>query len=456
MMNIVIMGAGDLGRHVAALLSKEKHNVILIDKDGHRLQEASSAMDVATRHGSGTDWQLLEDLLEFSPDLYIGLTGNEETNLVGCSIAKNLKFPRTIARVRNERYLNRTRLDFSRLFDVDYFIGPELLVAHDILKYILSPGSLFVEHFSHGALQLLTLKIPDNWRKDAPSLKSFKLPENIIVGLIYREDETQQSSQRTKRVIFPHGEDRILPGDEVTFIGSTDTIADIHHVFEIPQKTIRSAVIIGGSLTGLQLARLLSARDIYVRIIDKSYEKCLLLADRLPKCTVMHHDGTDINFLRGEKIGSADIVIGCTNNDEVNILTAALGKEIGCDDALVVLANPAYLPLATKLGLGHTLSPRIVATNHILSQLFSGKVNSLVSLYDNQAEIMELNVSLDSKIVGIPLSELGPFLPKDFLIVMIQNRGRIMIAHGNRIMSPGDTVIVVTSPKHVNELKKIF
>lgn len=451
MMNIVIMGAGDLGRHVAALLSKEKHNVILIDKDGQRLQEAAATMDIATRHGSGTDWQILEDLLEFSPDLYIALTGNEETNLVGCCIAKNLKYPRTIARVRHERYLNRMRLDFAHLFDVDYFIGPELLVAHDILKYIQSPGSLFVEHFAHGALQLLTLKIPDTWEKHAKPLKSFNLPENIIVGLICREEQ-----QGPKKVIFPHGNDTILPGDEVTFIGATDTISEINRIFGISQKKISSVVIIGGSMTGLQLARLLVSKGIHVRIIDKNHEKCLLLADRLPDCTVLHHDGTDMEFLRSERVGGADIVIGCTNNDEVNMLAGALGKEVGCEDALVVLANPAYTSMATRLGLGHTLSPRIVATNHILSQLFSGKVNSLVSLYDNQAEIMELNVSLDSKLIGIPLSELGPFLPRDFLIVMIQNRGRIMIAHGNRIISPGDTVIVVTSPKHVAELQKIF
>jgi trk system potassium uptake protein TrkA len=116
----------------------------------------------------------------------------------------------------------------------------------------------------------------------------------------------------------------------------------------------------------------------------------------------------------------------------------------------------SYAPLAARLGINHTISPRILAANHILSQIFSGKITSLVSLYDNQAEIMEVNVSLDSKLVGIPLSELGPLLPKDFLIAMIQNRGRIMVAHGDRIISPGDTVIVITSPHHVTDLEKMF
>jgi len=454
MMNIVIMGAGELGCHVAALLSREKHNVILIDRDSKALQAAAETMDVAIRQGSGTDWQLLDDLLEFSPNLFIALTSDEETNLVGCSIAKNLKYPRTIARVRHERYLNRTRLDFARMFDVDYFIGPEILVAHDILKYILSPGTEFVEHFAHGALKLVTLKVPEGWSKGAMPLKEFGLPENIIVGLICRE--IHNGDHLEKQIIFPHGNDTIQQGDEVTFIGASGTIQGVHKLFGLSQKTIRSAVIIGGSLTGLHLAKLLADRDMEVTIIDKSYEKCCILAERLRNCTVMHHDGTDVEFLKAEKINSADIVIAATNNDETNILAAALGKEVGCDDALVVLSNPSFVPITSRLGLGHTLSPRIVATNHILSQLYSGKVNTLISLYDDKAEIMELTVSQDSKVIGIPLSELGPFLPKDFLIVMIQNRGRIMIAHGNRIISPGDTVIVVTSPKHAEDLQKIF
>lgn len=459
MMNIVIVGAGDLGSHIASILSKENHNIILIDKDGHRLQDISSKMDVATRQGSGTDWQLLDDLLEFSPHLFIALTGNEEVNLVACSIAKNLRYPRTIARIRNARYLNRTRLDFGRIFDVDYFISPEILVAHDILKYILHPDSLTVENFAHGALQLRTLTIPSTWQEDAPSLKSFDLPENIIVGLIRRElphSATEPRQDVPKKIIFPHGDDVIGPGDEVTFVGATEAMATIHELFGIPERKIQSVVIVGGSLTGFNLAKLLVEHEINVRIIDKSYDKCCFLAEKLPQCTIMLHDGTDVEFLRSEKIGSADIMIASTNSDEVNMLAALLGKEVGCADSLVVLSNTGYTPVANRLGLNHTISPRIIAANHILSQIFSGKVSSLVSLYENQAEIMEIAVSLESKVAGIPLSDLGPFLPKDFLILMIQNRGRIMIANGNRVISPGDTVIVVTSPKHVQELEEIF
>jgi trk system potassium uptake protein len=288
-------------------------------------------------------------------------------------------------------------------------------------------------------------------------LKNLDLPEKIIVGLIRRDtSENDLEGNPTKKLIFPHGNDTILSGDEVTFIGATEAISQIHEFFNITQKEIKSIVIAGGSLTCLYLAKLLEPFNIDIRIIEKDFSRCRELADRLPHATIMNHDASDLDFLSNEKIGQADIFVACTNHDEVNLFTSLLSKEVGCENSVVVLSNTAYIPIAAWLGFRYTASPRISATNQILSQLFSGKVNSLISIYENQAEIMEINVSMNSRVVGIPLSELGPYLPRDLLIVMIQNRGRIMIANGDRIISPGDTVILVTSPKHINELEKIF
>lgn len=458
MLNIVIIGAGDVGSYIASVLSKEQHNIILVDKNAKALEHAAANLDIGTRVGSGTDWQLLDDLLELSPQLLIALTNDDETNIVSCSIAKHLGYPRTIARVRDNRYLNRTRLDFARIFDVDYFISPELLVANDILKYMIAPGSLAVENFAHGAVQLRTISVPEKWRKHDKPLRELKIPHGVMIGLIHRriQDASKGASHSEPAVIFPHGNDHILPGDEVTFIGETDVISEMHHFFGVSHKTIKSVVIVGGSLTGINLAKILERRDIHVSLIDKDYEVCCALADVLPKSTVIYHDATDLEFLRSEKVGSYDVLVTCTGSDEVNLLAALLGTEAGCPTAITLLSNNSYVPIISRLGLRYSISPRISAANHILSQILSGKVTSLVSFYENQAEIMEVNVSMDSKIVGIPLSELGPLLPKDFLIAMIQNRGRIMIANGNRIISPGDTVIVITSPAHIDELEKNF
>lgn len=446
-MNVVIIGAGDIGRYVAEMLSKEEHNVILVDTDPLKLQEVQVGTDVATRLGSGTDWQLLDDLLELFPDLLLALTGNDEVNLVACGLAKQLGYPGTVARVHDSRFLNQTRLDFGRVFDVDHFICPELLTAYEIMKFILNPGTQGIEYFAHGAVQLCTLKIPQSYRPTGKNLSQITLPQGVMVGLIHRNGN---------EIVFPHGADQLLPGDSVTFIGETEPIQSLYSLFSIPRKEIRSVVIIGGSLTAVHLAQILEKKNYLVRIVEKDSARAAYLADLLPNTTIIHKDALDLDFLNSEKIGSADLVVSCTKHDETNIMASLLAKEVGCKDVLMILANRDHLPLLEKLDIGQVVSPVVCASNRILSQAFTGTVNTLISLYENRAEIVEVNVSVDSKVVGIPLSDLGPLLPKDFLIAIIQNRGRIMVAHGNRIISPGDTVIVITAPQHVPELEKIF
>lgn len=454
MMSIVIVGAGELGRHIASVLSRE-HKVILIDKDVKQLEKASWNTDIATRQGSGIDWQLLDNLLEHSPNFFIAFTGNDETNLISCAIAKHLGYPTTIARISDNHFLNRTRIDFAQIFAVDYFLGPELLVANEILKHLMSPNALAVESFAHGAVQLRTLLIPDSWEKSEVSLADLNLPEGIIVGLINRT-VFDIDNNPIRKVIFPHGNEFLIQGDEATFIGKSESIEDLYSFLSLEMNPIKSVFIAGGSKTAFNLAKLLENHDVDVRLIDKDYEQCAKLAEKLPFTTIIHHDVTDPDFLRATKITECEEFVACTNSDEINLVAGLLGKEVGCKNVIAMFSKPSFSSLATQLGISHTVSPRICTTDHILSKVLTGTVTSLVSFYDNQAEIVEVNVSIDSKVVGIPISDLGLLLPEDFLIAIIQNRGRIMVATGNNIISPGDTVIVITSPRHIPELETIF
>ncbi len=445
-MYVVIIGAGDVGSYVASILSKEQHNVLVIDHNPSKLQDLQSSLDIATKLGSGTDWQLLDELLEPTPDLLLALTDKDEVNLVTCSLAKQLGYPSTIARIHDSRFLNRSRLDFGRIFDVDHFICPELLTAGEIFKYVLSKGALGVEYFAHGAVQLMTLQVPTHFQNDKLKISEMAFPKGVMVGLIRRGDE----------IIFPHGSDLLLPGDEATFIGETDAMEEVRPFLGIGEKRIDSVVLIGGSMTAIHLARLLEKRRFGVRIVEKDRERAAYLADILPKTTIIHEDALDMDFMRSEKLSQTGLVVACTKHDDVNIMATLMAKEVGCQDALMILSDRKNLPLLEKAGISHVVSPVICATDRILSQAMTGTVNTLISLYDNRAEIVEVNVSSGSRVAGIPISDLGPLMPKDFLIAMIQNRGRIMIANGNRIISPGDTVIVITTPQHVPELEKIF
>lgn len=450
-MNIIIVGAGDVGLYIATLLSKQKHNIVLIDKNKAKLDEIAWQMDVALQQGSGTDWKLLESLLEIKPDLFLALTDSDETNLIACSMAKHLGYAKTIARIREKQFLDRTRLDFGRIFHVDYFISPELLLSYDIYKYIVSPGSLALENFAHGEVQMRTLLVPPSWNFAHKALFELHLPKGILISLIYRHVANEDPL-----LIFPHGEDHIFPGDEVTLIGERQQMLEIHEYFGIESKKADKVVIVGGSLVGVNLAKILPEHHIQVTLIDKDPNHCKELAKELPHCKIMHQDGTDIDFLLSERIDQSDYFIMCTRNDELNVLGALLAKEAGCENIAIILSSNRFLNLAHQLGIVHVVSPKLTVANRMIALCTSKAITSLVSLYENEAEILEITVSVNSQIIGIPLSDIGPRLPKDFLIVMIQSRGCISIAKGNSVICPGDTIIVICNPKYFQELENIF
>lgn len=450
-MNIIIIGAGNVGIYTASALSKQGHNVTLIDKNASRLGELSWQMDVAVRKGSGTDWKFLDDLLETKPDLFLALTSDDEVNLVACNLAKHLGYPRTIARVKDNRFLNRTRLDFARLFNADYFISPELIVAYEIYKNLVNLESVGFESLAHGAVQMRTIKIPKHWDQDDKALSDLKLPPGIIVGLIHRITKDGSSL-----IIFPHGYDHILPGDEITLIGERDPIANIHQFFGIEVKALRSVVIVGGTSVGINLAKILQKKNIGVHLIDKDPNHCLFLAEELPHCRITQQEAIDPDFLLNERIGRADYFVMCTNHDETNILGVLAARDAGCEHEAIVLTNDRFLPLVHQLGVKYVVSPQQAAARQILSFATTKSVSTLISLYNHQVEIVEITVSLNSKVIGIPLSDLGPKLPKDFLIAMIQNRGRITIPNGDSVICPGDIVIVICNPKYFKEIEKIF
>ena len=445
-MNIVIMGAGRLGTHLATALSQQEHNVFVIDPNEKALDKLARVADIATCIGSGSDWELLEELLEHQPDLFIALTGDDESNLVACSLAKNLGYPKTVARLHRSSGLNRTRLDLGRLFFVDHFLDPELIVAHEIFKYMTHPGIVAIENFAHGAVQMRTFKISDKWEKGHCKLSELNFQDELLIALIKREDE----------VIFPRGEDQIFPGDEITLIGEAKVMEHLPAIFGITDKKVSSAVVVGGSRVALHLCHLLEARDIPTKLFEKEQQKCHLLAENLKQTTILNLDGLDPDALSSEKIGHTGVFVACTSSDETNIVSASLAKFFRCEEVIALVADASYLPLLKKMEIASIISEEACVTARIQSIIEEGNVIAVASLYENRAKIIEIKVSADSEIVGIPLADLRSRLPKDFLIALIENRGKISVAKGNHILCPGDTAIVISCPKHIHELEGIF
>ncbi len=449
-MSIIILGAGSIGSYLATSLSNEGHNVIVIDHASKPLERLAENADVATRLGSGTDWQLLEELLEHDPFLFIAVSSDDETNLVACSLAKNLGYPKTVARIRHASYLNRSRLDFPRLFFVDHLIGSELIVAHDIVKHVLHSHAVAVENFAHGSVQMRTLVLPSTWQHAHKKISELELPPNLLIGLIYRRKPAGE------QVIFPTGFDPLLPNDEITLIGESKIMSKLPETFGLHEKRMRSVMIIGSSSIAVMIGKLLDEQGVAVKVIDNDEESCRKMAEELPKATILCHEPTDVNFLLAEKMDEAEGVICVTSPLETNVLIAALAKQIGCQKVVPLVSEESYLPFLRHLGITTTASERTSIANRIRALTQSSPLFSISSLYEDRAKIMEVKISTDSQIVGIPISDLKKHLPKDLLFALIENRGAVTIPKGNHILAPGDSVIVICHPKHLPDLEKIL
>lgn len=447
-MHIVILGAGKTGSYVAAVLSEEGHSVTLIDKNGPLLEKLGRELDVATLHTHAPDVKTFVNLLEGKPDLFLAASGDDETNVVSCCLAKQLGFPKTIAKVRSRDYLDHSLFDAGKLFFVDHFIAPEVLAAQDLFKVLIHTGDLAVEHFAHGAIQMRTISIPELWDRGGTPIARLALPDTLLVSLIRRKTADGEM------ILFPHGDDHILPGDEATVVGEAKAIHRLHEIFHIPERPVRSIILVGGSPLALQLARFLEQQKISVRIIEESFDRCEELAGELPNTTIINRNGRDIHLLQSEHIENADAIICCTYHDGDNLLIGALAKNLGCPKAIAVITDADYSPVLEKLGVTPALSARVNVVNRVLSILHEKTILSVASVSNDQAKIVEVKIAPNCPLIGIPFAELK--LPKDLLICAIETRGRVTIGRGQKILKAGDTAIVICHSHQIPQLQEIF
>ncbi len=442
-MKIVILGAGKTGAYVARVLSQERHDVILVDSNAKKLEQISREIDVATVLISMPDLPIFSTLVDMKPDLFFAATGDDETNVVCCSLAKNLGIPKTVARVQSRSYLQSDIINMGRLFYVDHFIGAEMLCAQDLFKLLTHTADAGFQHFAQGSILMRTVKIPTNWKKGTIPIKDLRLPKGLIAGLIRRGEE----------ILFPHGEDLIQPGDHATLIGQADVINDLHSLFDISERRIKSAVIVGGTQIAVHLAHLLFKQHISVKIIEKCSIRCRELADQLPKATIINRDGRDFAALTAEDVQSADALVSCTEDEATDLLISSMAMQIGCAKAIALVGNPACIPLFEKANVTPALSSRINVVNRLLALLHNSTI-SVGSLSNDAAKIVELKVSPLSKLIGTPIATMK--LPQDLLIATIENHGKVMIGSGGSILCPDDTVIAICSKNRLEQLQHLF
>jgi len=447
-LKIIIVGAGEVGFHIASHLTLENKEVVVIDKDAAAIRRVSDSLDVQALEGSGSSPVVLEEAGIQDAEIILAVTDSDEANLVACLVA-NILSPTTkkLARVRNG--------DFDKYHDIlrehaphiDNIINPEIEVVKTIESMMRVPGAADVGEFADGRIQFIGIYLDKTSR--LAGIKLAELPDKVtnarpLIAAVVREEE----------LIIPRGNDRLMPGDLVYFICEKDKLQETMAVFDKHDQPANRVLIVGGGNIGLRLAKRLEEEAKYCKIIERDADRCVLLAESLSKTVVLCGDGSDQELLAEENIQDMDVAVTLTDDEETNILASLLAKRMGAKKSITRISKFSYFPLMKAIGIEQVVSPRLSAINTILQHIRRGKVLSAISIKGEQAEVMEALALETSDIVDKPLSQIA--FPKGALVAGIIRRDKIIIPSGDSVIQPDDRIIIFARRQAIPKIEKIL
>ncbi|MBW2091133.1 MAG: Trk system potassium transporter TrkA [Deltaproteobacteria bacterium] len=447
-MKIIIVGAGEVGYHIASKLSKENKDVVLIDLDAERLKQVSETLDVQTLHGSGASPTLLRAAGIESADMIIAVTDSDEANLISCLMSRLISAGTTrIARIRNQDYFDIEGIKTGEVLGLSLVINPEIEVVKKILSLLEVPGAVDVVDFADGLVRLIGLKINVNSHLAGltmAELREIDPEQHILIAAIYRNNS----------VIIPRGDTRLEAGDLVYLPARPEEVERILQIFGWTSTTVRNIFIVGGGQVGRQLALALEDQPVTVKLIERKAEICRELGEILNKTIVLKGEGTDQSLLEEENVADADCFIALTNDEEENVLACLQAKQLGVKQAITRVNKVSYINLVTAIGLETVVSSRLSAISVILQHIRRGKVVSVATLKGEDAEAIEFVALESSDIVGKTIEQIK--FPHQALIAAIVRENHVIIPRGQTIIQPDDRIIIFTRREAVSKVEKAF
>ncbi len=441
-MDVVIIGAGEVGTSIAASLAPD-HEVVVVDIDPDRAEQLKFELDVLTIAGDGTAADVQTAANVGDADIVIACTDDGRTNLVGCGTAKTLGDGFTIARVKSTEYL-RTWEESEGAFGVDFMVCTDLLAAENIVRVIGLPAAIDVDPFAGGLVQMAEFEITAASSVAGESVSEADRFESLTFAGIFRDDE----------MILPRGDTTIEPDDRTVMIGSPESV-QAFATGVAPDATPGQAadiVIVGGSEIGYQTARLLEELELKPRIIEQDADRARWLAENLPDSVVMEHDATDTEFLTREHVDEADVVVSALRSDEKNLLVAVLAKRLGVDRVIAVVDSPDYVTVFEEIGIDIAINPRTVTAEEITRFTYESVAENIAVLENDQAEVLELELGEGCGLVGRPIADLVDSVDARFVIGAITRDHTLVTPRGDTVLEPGDHVILLVESSAVSDI----
>ncbi|MBO0331597.1 MULTISPECIES: Trk system potassium transporter TrkA [Flavobacteriaceae] len=448
-MRIIIAGAGEVGFHLAKLLSYEAQDITLIDTDKERLSYADNHLDIRVLRGDATSIQVLQDAQVAGSDLVIGVTASETTNLTLCVLAKQLGCKRTMARISNTEFMdNRELIKFDEL-GIDELISPERLAAMEIQLMLNQSAFNDTYQFEEGLLTMFGVILP----KTAPFVgKMVKEAARIFPELNFMPIALQRTG--TQFTLIPRGDTVFKEGDQVYFITSDKGVEELYKLSGMQKQDIKNVMILGGSKVGYKTARDLCNKKFNVKLIEKNKEKAFDIADELPHALVINGDGRNVELLDEENLESMDAFIAVTGNSETNIMSCLVAKNKKIKKTIALVENMDYFQLSHSIGVDTLINKKLLAANSIFRYIRKGEVLALTRLNNLNAEILEFEVKASSLVNGEIIRELN--FPREASIGGVIRNGEGIIALGDFRIAEGDKVVVCCLPKAIPRIEKLF
>lgn len=445
-MRIIIAGAGEVGSHLAKMLSHENHDIVLIDPDEYKLKVLGSNLDLLTLEGSATSLELLSTAGASRCDLFIAVTQTEEINITGSILAKRLGAKKTIARIDNQEYLAKENRDFFVGLGIDSMIYPEKMAAKEVISMLRQTGFTDLVDFSGGKLSLLAMKI------DKDSLLVDKSIADISSDL-YKQDYKPVALTRDGKTTIPKGTDIFKVGDTVYVITNTAGIKSLMKSAGQESVDIANVMILGGSRIGKHTAKDLG-KGYNTKLIELNREKAYRLSNYLNSTLVINGDGTNIELLMQEGLKRMDAFIAVTGNSETNILSCLLAKSLGVKRTIAEIENIDYISLAEKMGVDAVINKKVITASRIFRHTMAGEVSVIKCLTGSDAEALEFIVQPDSKVTKGRIHEID--FPNDAIIGGVIRDKNSFIANSATEIQANDHVVVFALPNVLNEIGKYF
>lgn len=447
-MKIIIAGAGDVGFHLAKLLSYESQDTYIVDLDGDRLNYINNNLDVITKKGDATSIKLLKEIGIESADLLLAVTESQNTNFTISVVGKALGVKKTIARIKNPEFLSSDVVDFKD-FGVDFMISPEKLAAEEIKQLLYQSSFNDTVAFENGLFNVMgtTLgyksPIVDLTVKEAKD--KFNMVDFITIA-IKREGIAQ--------TIIPRGDTEYKMNDQVYFSVPNYSIEKLYPICGKEHIDIRNVMILGGSSIGMKTARNLCEENFKVKLIEKQKERALTLAEELRSTLVIHGDGRNLELLEEENIRDMDAFIAVTGNSETNIMSCLVAKSKGVKKTVALVENMDYINISQTIGIDTLINKKLIAASNIFRHIRKGEILALANLHNVDAEVFEFEVQEGAKVTKKPIRDLR--FPREAVFGGIIRDGKALMSFGNMQIQAGDYVIVFCLPEAISTVEDLF